>query len=285
MMCCIYVLPRCWAPVNNRNRNRWVILALALSAACYAHAAKTPDAAAVPVQSSSAEVSVPVEAPSVELVPTPAASEPAPVSTPAPAPVPVLDPQTLQYLGAIGEEMDRTSQPSAEAPAAPGIVSNSPEEPSFVRRGLQAAAALAFVLGLIVLLSIGVRKLGRRTPLLAGASLAKVLGRVHLERGACLHFLQTGGRVLVIGVTPNTVSLVAEFDADTFEPAVSAREGSAPASPANANFLEQLLASTRAINEPATPAPAADDDEIVALRDDLDRLQQHLRDISREPRN
>jgi flagellar biogenesis protein FliO len=169
---------------------------------------------------------------------------------------------------------------------------------------LRAIASLAFVLSLIVLAVYFLRKFGRRSSLLtvlAGPSLATVLGKVHLARGTSLHYVETGGRVLVVGVTPTTVSLVAEFDASAFEAAkaepdeVATVEESGPkpgllqqikttTPKPKVSFLQHLLSTTRSMDStPAEPAP--DDADITQLRGDIERLQRHLQDLSRDTRD
>ena len=69
---------------------------------------------------------------------------------------------------------------------------------------------LAFlIIAAILLLYAAARRFGKNSPLLAGASLGKILGRVYLSPKASLHYVETGGRVLLVGVTPTAMSLVA----------------------------------------------------------------------------
>jgi len=157
---------------------------------------------------------------------------------------------------------------------------------------LRGVASLAFVLGLIVVILTVLRKYGRRSSLLtvlAGPGLATVLGKVHLARGTSLQYVETGGRVLVVGVTPTTVSLVAEFDAEVFSvpradaETVDANNTQAEPVKGKISFLQQFLASTRAIDQ-NPPQQTSDDPDITQLRGDIERLQKHLQDLSRESR-
>jgi flagellar biogenesis protein FliO len=146
------------------------------------------------------------------------------------------------------------------------------------------------------------RKFGGRTPILAGARLGVVLGRIYLSPRASLYFVRTGGRVLVVGITQNTIALVSEFDADAFD-SVPAAEAPAQAERASTEadrktmesgkrFLSQLKASTRAMHQEFAPrlpdelkrderadAPSVD---LEALRQDILRLQEHLKEELRE---
>ena len=174
-------------------------------------------------------------------------------------------------IAGINAELDRTP-----ASAGDGGVQRPEPQPRTTgfRYYLSVASALAFVLGLIILVGYAARRIGKRTPLLAGADLGNVLGRVYLARGASLHFVRTGGKVLIVGLTNGTMSLIAEFDEAAFEEAASSpsrQEFSAD------SFLSQLQQSSQSMRA----ADPDKDDDITALRDDIERLQQRLREESR----
>jgi len=139
---------------------------------------------------------------------------------------------------------------------------------------------LCVVCGLILLGGYLARRMGRHSPLLAGPRLGAVLGRVHLAPKVTLHYVKSGGRVLVIAVTPNAVSLVADFAADQFEAAApeDAPDAAAQTAAKPATFLDQLQAIAR---QGASPE---NEDDLAALRGDLQRLQRYLQEGSREPR-
>ena len=173
-----------------------------------------------------------------------------------------------------GEEPP-TGAGTADAPAELGA-----------RSLFEAAAALFIVLGLIVLCLFAVRRFGSRTPLLAGANLGQVLGRVHLSPKASLHFVRTGGKVLVVGVTQESVQLVETFDAEAFDAAApvaaaeEVTEGGESTSKAPA-FLAQLREQSSRMRQPAESETPGDGD-IANLRGDIERLQRMLRDATRE---
>lgn len=188
----------------------------------------------------------------------------APAETAAPEPDPLID--------AVNRLRD---QQQGQARSNPLQLVTTPAAPSsgwlyYVK----IVGALSLVLGLILLLRLGLQKFGKHTPLLAGQHLGKVLGRVQLARGAALHYVQTGGRILVVGVTNNGINLVAEFDPATFEQ----RGTGAGAFDADA-FLAHLRESSRAMARRGTND--ADDDEIAALRGDIARLQEYLQEERR----
>ena len=193
-----------------------------------------------------------------------------------------LDPEEADFMGRLNEEIVRGTAEvdSREGEAFAGA--RVPDAGSILLRGF---FALCVVIALILLVYYVARRWGKKVPFLAGATLGTVLGRIHLERGTTLHFVRTGGRVLVVGVNGNAVSLVSDFDAaafDSFESGPEEENEAAP--PFNPDsFLAQLQASSRAVGPglemEQTPV---DDDEIAALRGDIQRLQRYLREESRE---
>lgn len=144
---------------------------------------------------------------------------------------------------------------------------------------LRVVAILFILCGVIILGGYLVKRFGKRTPLLAGQRLGTVLGKVHLTPRASLHYVKSGDRVLVLGLTQNSIALLTEFNAEAFEadtstePAAETLEGGKPSS-----FLTHLRAA--AIAEPKAAALA--DDDLTSLRSDIQRLQQYLQDSARE---
>ena len=175
----------------------------------------------------------------------------------------------------VQQVMDRPQPAGTEAAPQP------PEEVSIYRSGIRAFSALLVVLALILLLTYWVRRRGRQLPLFSGASLASVMGRVYLEPRVCLHFIQTGGKVLVIGVTPNSISLLSAFDAESFASALA--KAPEAASAGASGFMAQLEASIRESKK--RPAePRTEDEEVTALRKDIERLQKYLDEGTRFPK-
>ncbi len=135
--------------------------------------------------------------------------------------------------------------------------------------------AISIVIALVLVLGYIARRFASKTPLLAGADLGQVLGRIYLNRQAALFYVETGGRVLVIGVTNNAVSLVSEFDATAFDAA-----GAAEAEPPSdaETFLSQLEASARAMQGRSGSGRVAQNKGAAALPDDMASMK---RDIER----
>ncbi len=170
---------------------------------------------------------------------------------------------------------------TAENAAGAETGSTSPEGPREGPGALRMVAVLFLVCGGIIALGYGSRKLLRRTPLLAGQHFGTVLGKVYLSPRASLHYVRSGGRILVIGVTQSSMSLIAEFnEADFIEAAedVPAPNESAPGT----DFLE-LLQGRVAQAQGTAAAPPASDESLASLRGELERLQQHLKGSVREP--
>jgi flagellar biogenesis protein FliO len=142
---------------------------------------------------------------------------------------------------------------------------------------LRGISALFIVLALILVASYAMSRYGKKSPLLAGASLGTLLGRVYLTPKACLYFVRVADKVLVVGVTPATVSSVAVLDGAGFE---MPRAQAPSAVPASRSGFHAMLKSAK----PPAPAnvPESDDPEIAGLRGEIARLRDELQESSRE---
>ncbi|MBI2431660.1 MAG: flagellar biosynthetic protein FliO [Candidatus Hydrogenedentes bacterium] len=218
--------------------------------------------------------------PEIELPPVAIGEQPprsteteTPATAPAPGPASstaaAASPAVAEQLKSL-QQLYQEGPPSAEAPAGGGIGTIA------LLRTVMWLCVLcaAIIFGLYLL-----RKYARRTPLLAGQDLGVVLGRVYLNPKTSIHFVKTGGRVLLIGVTPQQVSLLSEFDAAASEELAAV--GSTPAEPRRetvaSNFLAELQANNAALRQ-----PIREDDDLVSLRSDIQRLQQSLQEKMRE---
>lgn len=187
-----------------------------------------------------------------------------------------LDPKIAE-IGAEMAEQDAIEEADSPATTLEVPVDES-AAPSPARAAGQALVALCVTLVLILLLYAAAKRWGRRTPLLAGQQLARVLGRVGLSPQASLHFVQTNGEVLVIGVTQQQVSLIRTFDASDFATAAElplAKAPDAAIEPAT-SFLAQLKESRAAMG-----VEAAADDDLDQLKGELQRLKQYFQDSTR----
>jgi len=151
---------------------------------------------------------------------------------------------------------------------------------SFLRDFLTAMGWLCALCACIILGGAMLRKYARRTPLLAGQRLGTVMGKVHLSPRHALHFVRTGSRILVLGVTQGTITLLTEFDAAAFEASLEEVEVKEEAvSPGG--FLAQLRASAGGLQQSA-PTP---DEDLASLRSDIQRLHTFLQEGSRESKD
>ncbi len=181
----------------------------------------------------------------------------------------------LEKIEQVRAEMDR-SRRGPEAPAA-----QPAPEFSLYRSAARVFSALLLVLATILLLTYVLKRHGKRSALLSGPTLATILGRVYLEPRVRLHFVRTGGKVIVVGVTQNSISSLAEFDAESF---ALVREGDHEKGPVDvAGFMEQLKTSMRNIQEPPTE-PSVEDAEVSALKRDIERLQKYIDEAPRPPK-
>jgi len=198
----------------------------------------------------------------------------------------VVDEQVKEKIRLVNEAMAEADEPPTPPTAA--VETPAPETWSPLETTMRAVFGLLVVLALLFVLAWLAKRFGRNSPLLAGNNLGRVMGKIYLSPRASLHFVRAGDRILVVGVTANSVSPVAEFDADAFETsgAESAPgESGAPQSETE-TFLAQFKASLNKIAQ-ASPAKTADttpeeeEAEIAALREDVQRLQRYLQESAR----
>jgi flagellar biogenesis protein FliO len=227
----------------------------------------------LPRSAEAAVPAAPVPAPAVEIpapAPTVAASNTS--ATPASAP----SSAEAAKIDEVRALLERSSENSAAVtPPAPK------EEFSVFQSSVRVFASLLMVLAIIGLGMYIVKRGGRRTPLLSGSTLGVVLGRLYLEPRVRLHFVRTGGKVLVVGVTQNAIAAVAQFDADQFSQERSNNPANAPAE--MSGFMEQLKESMRNVQK--NPVETREEDtDVSALKRDIDRLQKYLEEGSRFPK-
>lgn len=202
----------------------------------------------------------------------------APVATALPSATPVIALHVLAqqetadpFLEQVNAELGRQdAEPESQSPAAPETDTRS----AFYY--LRVFSALCLVIALILAVGYAVRRAAGRTPLLAGSELGRVLGRLYLNRNTTLFFIETGGQVLLIGVTGQSVSTLGQFDASVFRE----EEAETPSSDFDPeSFLAQLNASSESMRHAHAPR---EEDDMMSLRRDIQRLQDYLREESRE---
>jgi flagellar biogenesis protein FliO len=207
-------------------------------------------------------------------------------STPDPVTAPEIASQAVPAAGtAVDELISETGAYMAEqeaADSAPATEAAENPAPDAVASPMKTVGrgvvALCLTLVLLLLLFAAVKRWGQKTPLLAGQQLARVIGRVGLSPQASLHFVQTNGEVLVIGVTQQNVSLLRTFDASDFETPTEVAALKAPNSVADpaTNFLTQLKESRATLG-----VEAVVDEDLDQLKGELQRLKQYFQDSTR----
>ena len=190
-----------------------------------------------------------------------------------PPPPPTEVPDYFSSHRAVWDEPAPADDAAADTDAPP----TAPDR-DWAYYAVRGIIGLLVACGGVLVLGYLLRRFGGGSPLLAGPHLGQVLGRVHLSPKASLYFVQSGGRVLVIGVTQNSMARIAEFDAEAFEGAEE-MPVQAPSTDTGggSGFMAQLRAAK---TPPASPRPQ--DDDMTALRGDIQRLQQYLQESSLE---
>lgn len=199
---------------------------------------------------------------------------------------PVLAPPVADEMIDMTPFQQAFDKEVAEAQAeATGATANLPGSADgggsdLISLGLRSLAVLLGICGTIILLGWVARRWGGNTPILAGTGLAQVLGRVYLEPKVSLHFVKTGGRVIVVGVTSGTASLITEFEADQFEQSLGIAATPAAETPRVVSAESGFMARLREQQEKSATPPAAGDD-LDSLRGDIQRLKQFLQESRR----
>lgn len=189
-------------------------------------------------------------------------------------------PEGDDLLRRINEELDGRTTSDADLD---DLLGRDPErDRNAANLYLQGFLALCIVLALILLAYAAVRRWGKKVPLLAGGQYGQVLGKLYLDRGVALHFVRVRDRVLVVGVTNNSVSAVAEFSAADFGQSPGAAAGGEEETFNADSFLQQLHAHSAELVRPGEVIDSVEEDEIASLRGDIQRLQRYLREESRD---
>jgi flagellar biogenesis protein FliO len=228
-----------------------------------------------PIVEEDPETAVPTD----EAVETPAGEEliPSPVEEPvdSAAALSVIEQVNLELRGenAVGDEGAAGSPLAAEG------------ERTVVDAFIRMIGGLSIVLFIILVIFYLVRRFGKNVPALAGSRLGQVIGQVHLSRDVTLHYVRTGGRVLVIGVNPTGVNLVAEFGASTFDGGLD--ESDIEGSFNSDAFVSELKGQTDIYTKESGEdvSESSSDDDMAILRSDIHRLQEYLREESRESKD
>jgi flagellar biosynthetic protein FliO len=184
-----------------------------------------------------------------------------------------MDAAELAKINDINANLDR-----AEVPIPGVVMEEEVPEPFNVRTViLQGLIPLFIVIALVLLAYAGLRKLGKRNPLLSGGEHMTCIGRLYLDRTSRIHLVRVGGRVLVVGTTGNAVTLLGDMDANAFS-----GDGHAPAQPVEQptarqsdSFYDELQANLARINRQQQPPEDAD---IEQIRTEIVRLKRVLED-------
>ncbi len=198
------------------------------------------------------------------------------------------DPNADRWNG-IGEMMEKQGEGEGEITGdTRGGESRSP-----LRLFGQATVALCVVLAMILLVYYLLNRFGSRTPLLAGAKLGTIMGRVALSPKAYLYFVRTANRVLVVGWTPTSISRVAEYDAADFREFLQSDEGVAAVKSElgptlRTDFRETLSKQTleeRMMELDVASLDVSEDDlaiDMSSLRGEIEQLRAYVRESSHD---
>jgi len=140
--------------------------------------------------------------------------------------------------------------------------------------------ALIFVVGLILVLLGGLRYFSQRT-YQGIKSIGKIVGVLYLSPRTRIYYVQSAGKVFMLGLSGDQMSLLFTFPEDEFF-AVVASEDVTDSVPSPKTFSKVLEDVETRIHSHATSGDSEIaeniDDEIVSLKANIQRLQQEIRE-------
>lgn len=264
-------------------RSKLCVLAFVLVAGA-AWAQKTNEAPEAPRETTARQDFEQTAPPSWE---APAATEAPTTEEAAPPPSAVVDAEQAEKIRQVNEALDgRKAAPEVKTPTKP-----ERSEPGFAQLLFAFVLVLAMIFGVVYVL----KRMSKVTPALAGMHLARILGKTYLAPRVALHFVKTGGKVLVVGVTQNAIAPIAEFEAEAFEAALAKPETpgkttvpGAENAGGKADFISQLMAhlhqhrAPKADPEPEEASAPPEDPEIATLRNEIRSLRKFLDESTHE---
>lgn len=141
---------------------------------------------------------------------------------------------------------------------------------------------LAVILGVIGLITYALRRWMPRSAGLGGSGLITVLARHHLSPKQSLCLIRIGRRVLLIGVTPDAIRAVTEFNRDDEAAAlIAAAERGKPGSFSTmfSRLTERDLEHQLGVTETGAATPSSDG-ALASVGPDVRGLVQRVRTLA-----
>ena len=175
-----------------------------------------------------------------------------------------------------GENLIRRSATTSAA--------SSQSKPSLVGDGVRVIGSLAAVLGLIVLMYWGTRRMLPQSALGGLSGVIKVLARTHLSPKQKILLIQVGRRVLVVadGGSGQLNTLCQIDDPDEAAALIGQVHGETIET-GGRSFASLFGQAKERMRGSSASAPAAEEvDELASAREQLDGLMQQVRGITRQ---
>lgn len=162
-------------------------------------------------------------------------------------------------------------------------ISQSNSERSWIYYFFRTLVALALVIGLLFVVLGSIKFFVQRSPSKYGKTLGKVLGVVYLSPKAKVYYLLTGGKVVVLGVSGDSINLL--FSMDEHEFFSNTPDSEELESGRNKDFqriledVEQRI-KERSSGEENSQLGSDFDNDIASLKSDIQKLHKALREDS-----
>ena len=183
--------------------------------------------------------------------------------------------QTTQSAQPGGDLIRRSMTTSAES---------APSKPSLVGDGVRVIGSLAAVLGLIVLMYWGTRRMLPQSALGGSSGVIRVLARTHLSPKQKILLIQVGRRVLVVadGGSGQLNTLCQIDDPDEAAALIGQVHGETIETSGRSFASLFGQARQRIRGSAASTAAVEEVDELASAREQLDGLMQQVRGITRQ---
>ncbi len=182
----------------------------------------------------------------------------------------------LQHQDVWGTEQSNTISPEGEnrPPESSTVSGNS----SWIYYFFRTVIALIFVIGLILVLLGGLRYFSRKT--YSGVkSIGRIVGALYLSPRSKIYYVHSAGKVFLLGISGDRMSLLFTFPEDEFFASVSNEEDTSFQQKTFSKVLEDV--ETRLQSRASSEKPEFVeniDDELASLKANIQRLQQAIRE-------
>jgi len=184
-----------------------------------------------------------------------------------------------QHQTVWGSEQTTPENTEGESPTS--VNSNiSTTGTSWIYYFFRTLVALIFVVGLILVL-LGVLRYFSNKTYRGMKSIGKIVGVLYLSPRARIYYVQSAGKVFVLGISGDQMNLLFAFPEDEFFASIANEDIAEPSYPQKAFSKVLDDVETRIQSQSSSKIPEVSeniDDELASLKANIQRLQQAIRE-------